>query len=138
MTIGKMTFDEYQEHAAQTAIYPNRYEIGGMTYTVLGLNGEAGEIAEKLKKVIRDNGGKVDEAKTYELAKELGDVLWYVAETATQFWDCPWARSRKSTWRNFSAGRSGANFKEAATIASGHMTRRKGENSPKANLTPSR
>ena len=84
MTIGKMTFDEYQEHAAQTAIYPNRYEIGGMTYTVLGLNGEAGEIAEKLKKVIRDNGGKVDEAKTYELAKELGDVLWYVAETATQ------------------------------------------------------
>lgn len=84
MTIGKMTFDEYQEHAAQTAIYPNRYEIGGMSYTVLGLNGEAGEIAEKLKKVIRDNGGKIDETKTYELAKELGDVLWYVAETATQ------------------------------------------------------
>lgn len=81
---GKMTFDEYQEHAATTAIYPERGAIGGLAYTVLGLNGEAGEIAEKLKKVIRDNGGVLDETKIYELAKELGDVLWYVAETATQ------------------------------------------------------
>jgi len=84
MPIGEMTFNEYQELAAGTAIYPNRGEIGGLTYTVLGLNGEAGEIAEKLKKVIRDTDGVIDERKTYELAKELGDVLWYVAETASQ------------------------------------------------------
>lgn len=84
MPIGEMTFNEYQELAAGTAIYPNRGEIGGLTYTVLGLNGEAGEIAEKLKKVIRDTDGVINESKTYELAKELGDVLWYVAETASQ------------------------------------------------------
>lgn len=81
---GKMTFDEYQEHAATTAIYPERGAIGGLAYTVLGLNGEAGEVAEKIKKALRDNDGVIDERKTYELAKELGDVLWYVAETATQ------------------------------------------------------
>lgn len=81
---GKMTFDEYQEHAATTAIYPERGAIGGLAYTVLGINGEAGEIAEKLKKVIRDKHGIVNEVRTYELAKELGDVLWYVAETASQ------------------------------------------------------
>ena len=78
---GKMTFDEYQDHAATTAIYPERGAIGGLAYTVLGINGE---IAEKLKKVIRDKHGIVNETRTYELAKELGDVLWYVAETASQ------------------------------------------------------
>lgn len=79
-----LSFNEYQEKAATTAIYPHRHEIGGLTYTVLGLNGEAGEVAEKLKKTIRDNNGKIDEARTYEIAQELGDVLWYVAETASQ------------------------------------------------------
>ena len=84
MAIGEMTFNEYQELAAGTAIYPKRGEIAGLTYTVLGLNGEAGEVAEKIKKALRDDDGVISEAKTYELAKELGDVLWYVAETASQ------------------------------------------------------
>ena len=84
MAIGEMTFNEYQELAAGTAIYPKRGEISGLAYTALGLNGEAGEVAEKIKKALRDNNGVIDEAKTYELAKELGDVLWYVSETASQ------------------------------------------------------
>ena len=84
MYVGNMTFNEYQDHAATTAIYPKRGKISGLAYTALGLNGEAGEVAEKIKKALRDNNGVIDEAKTYELAKELGDVLWYVAETASQ------------------------------------------------------
>lgn len=66
--------DNYQYLALQTAIYPEHQNI---TYPALGLVGEAGEVAEKVKKWIRD--GKLDVPGT---AKELGDVLWYVANLA--------------------------------------------------------
>jgi NTP pyrophosphatase (non-canonical NTP hydrolase) len=72
-----MNFKEYQEKSAATALYPNKGE--NYVYPTLGLVGEAGEVAEKVKKVIRDNGGKMDAARIQEIKKELGDVLWYVA-----------------------------------------------------------
>ena len=78
-----MNFDEYQKRASETAGYP---EPGGhgFIYPTLGLAGEAGEVAEKIKKVIRDEGGVISDAKRLEIQKELGDVLWYVSEIARQ------------------------------------------------------
>ena len=72
-----MNFAEYQREAIKTAVYPNRRS--NITYPVLGLNGEAGEIAEKVKKIMRDKNGIVDDEIRAAIKKELGDVLWYVA-----------------------------------------------------------
>ena len=72
-----MNFSEYQERANATAIYNTKFSI---MYPTLGLAGEAGEVAEKVKKIIRDNKSIIDEKES--VAKELGDVLWYVAAVA--------------------------------------------------------
>ena len=77
-----MKFDDYQALSGQTAIYPDRGN--NLTYPTLGLAGEAGEVAEKVKKLIRDKGGIVDGASRDALGKELGDVLWYVAQLCTE------------------------------------------------------
>ena len=74
-----MTLNEYQKKALETAVYPQEYKI---TYPSLGMNGEAGEVADKVKKVIRDNGGVFTNENRYEIAKEIGDVLWYCATLA--------------------------------------------------------
>ena len=75
-----MNFDQYQEQAGITAIYPN---IGqNLAYPVLGLNGEAGEVAEQAKKAIRDDGGIITPERREKLKKELGDVLWYLSACA--------------------------------------------------------
>lgn len=79
-----MTFEEYQNKAKITALYPN-HGNGEFIYPTLGLVGEAGEVAEKVKKIIRDDGGKVSLAKKEEIKKELGDVLWYLSQLATEF-----------------------------------------------------
>lgn len=76
-----MTFEEYQKKSKETAIYPEKHNI---TYPTLGLCGEAGEIAEKIKKVLRDKEDVIDEETREEILKELGDVLWYVAQIATE------------------------------------------------------
>lgn len=77
-----MTFGEYQERSRATAVYP---DLGrNFVYPTLGLAGESGEVAEKIKKIIRDKQGVLDDAARAELAKELGDVLWYVAQLATE------------------------------------------------------
>lgn len=77
-----MTFNEYQKLSRKTAIYP---DIGNnFVYPTLGLAGEAGEVAEKIKKVLRDKNGIVDEAVKEDIKKELGDVLWYVSQVATE------------------------------------------------------
>ncbi|MDD2909887.1 MAG: nucleoside triphosphate pyrophosphohydrolase family protein [Candidatus Pacebacteria bacterium] len=75
-----MNFNEYQQKARQTAIYPNK--DNNFIYPTLGLVGEAGEVAEKIKKVIRDNNGIITQEKKEEIKKELGDVLWYIANLA--------------------------------------------------------
>lgn len=70
------TLNEYQERALETAFFPEEYRI---IYPTLGLTGEAGEVADKVKKIIRDKGGVLSEQDATEIAKELGDVLWYIA-----------------------------------------------------------
>jgi len=71
-----MTLNEYQEGARKTAIYPEESQI---IYPTLGLTGEAGEVADKVKKVIRDNSGEFSDEKKKQIALELGDVMWYAA-----------------------------------------------------------
>lgn len=73
-----MNFNDYQKQALTTAITSGD-DFKDMMHWVLGLNGEAGEVAEKLKKIIRDKNGIISDSDKQELAKELGDVLWYLA-----------------------------------------------------------
>lgn len=77
-----MTFQEYQKISRETAIYPN---IGNnFVYPTLGLAGEVGEVAEKVKRVFREKNGVIDNQSKNEISKELGDVLWYLAQLATE------------------------------------------------------
>lgn len=71
-----MELNEYQQKALETAVYPTEYKV---IYPALGLTGEAGETADKVKKVIRDRQSQFDDNSKKEIAKELGDVLWYIA-----------------------------------------------------------
>lgn len=73
-----MTFEEYQKQALTTVISRGD-DFKDLLHWVLGINGEAGEVAEKVKKIIRDKDGKVSDTDKQELAKEIGDVLWYLA-----------------------------------------------------------
>lgn len=73
-----MTFEEYQKQALTTVLSTGD-SFKDLLHWVLGLNGEAGEVAEKLKKIIRDKNGVITEEDKLEMAKELGDVLWYIA-----------------------------------------------------------
>jgi NTP pyrophosphatase (non-canonical NTP hydrolase) len=81
-----VTFDSYQKKAAETAVYPEAGtgSVGAISYVTLGLTGEAGEIANKVKKILRDRGGEVDLDTLLALRKELGDVQWYVAMLAKE------------------------------------------------------
>ena len=79
-----MNLNEYQQKAILTAIYPSRGSLWGMIYCTLKLNGEAGEIAEKVGKILRDDNGKISDEKRMDLIKELGDVLWYIANLADE------------------------------------------------------
>jgi NTP pyrophosphatase (non-canonical NTP hydrolase) len=75
-----MTPNDYQRKALETAIYPN---LGSnFLYPTLGLVGEAGEVAEKVKKIIRDGEGVLTDLERDKIAKELSDVCWYVAVLA--------------------------------------------------------
>ncbi|MDD5146676.1 MAG: nucleoside triphosphate pyrophosphohydrolase family protein [Candidatus Pacebacteria bacterium] len=75
-----MTFEEYQNKAKETAIHAEQYKV---MFPVMGLAGEAGEVANKASKIYRDDNGIVTEAKKEDLTKELGDVLWYLSQIAT-------------------------------------------------------
>ena len=77
-----MHFNTYQASARKTARYP---EVGSNPiYPTLGLTGEAGEVADKVKKVLRDHGGAFDRNTREAIKLELGDVLWYVSQLASE------------------------------------------------------
>lgn len=74
-----MKLNDYQEKATATAIYGSGNKIN---YPILGLIGEAGELANKYKKVLRDDDGIMHPDKRYDMIGEMGDVLWYLAALA--------------------------------------------------------
>jgi NTP pyrophosphatase (non-canonical NTP hydrolase) len=77
-----MNFTDYQQKSRATAKYP---VIGhGVIYPTLGLTNEAGEVAGKIKKVFRDKDGIISDEMRDALKAELGDVLWYLAQVATE------------------------------------------------------
>ena len=77
-----MDINHYQQGARATARYP---EVGSNPiYPTLGLCGEAGEVADKVKKVIRDHAGEFSPEVVEGLKLELGDVLWYVSQLASE------------------------------------------------------
>ena len=77
-----VTLDAYQDISNHTAIYPNKGK--NMSYPTLGLCGEAGEIANKVKKIYRDHDGVLTDEYREILSAELGDCLWYVAAIASE------------------------------------------------------
>lgn len=88
-----LTFDQYQEQASKTAIYPNRGGSlvangvvlhPGLDYVTKGLCGEVGELMEHLKKATRDNKGEISEEKHDLIFKEVGDILWYLSQICNE------------------------------------------------------
>jgi len=77
-----MNFEEYQTAASRTALYPRR--MSNLEYPTLGLAGEAGEVANIVKKVQRDHGGILNDEIRGKLKDELGDVLWYISACADE------------------------------------------------------
>jgi len=77
-----MKFEEYQSEAKQTALYPRRLE--NLEYPTLGLAGEAGEVANIVKKIQRDFDGVITDEVRLKLKDELGDVLWYISACADE------------------------------------------------------
>jgi len=77
-----MNFEEYQSEASQTALYPRR--LNNLEYPTLGLAGEAGEVANIVKKIQRDFGGEITDETRTKLKDELGDVLWYISACADE------------------------------------------------------
>ena len=77
-----MELNQYQYKARKTALYPN---VGkNPIYPTLGLAGEACEVADKVKKVLRDNNGIFDDSAKHAIKLELGDVLWYVSQLSSE------------------------------------------------------
>lgn len=80
----EMDFEEYQLAAQQSAVYPGRGGFVGLAYVALGVAGEAGEVAEQVKKTWRNEDGEVTPEREAAIAEELGDVLWYVSQVCTE------------------------------------------------------
>jgi NTP pyrophosphatase (non-canonical NTP hydrolase) len=78
----KLTFEVYQQKASKTALYPKRLQ--NLEYPTLGLAGEAGEVANVVKKIQRDFGGNLTDEIRAKLKDELGDVLWYISACADE------------------------------------------------------
>ena len=77
-----MELNHYQRESRKTALYP---DVGSNAiYPTLGLVGEAGEVADKVKKILRDKNGLFDEESKGEIKLELGDVLWYISQLSSE------------------------------------------------------
>ena len=77
-----MELNDYQRESRKTALYPN---VGSNTiYPTLGLVGEAGEVADKVKKILRDKKGVFDKDSKDQIKFELGDVLWYISQLSSE------------------------------------------------------
>ena len=77
-----MDMDDFQKLAAETAIYSKKHAV---IYPALGLAAEAGEVANKVKKIIRDGSNKDNDNLVSEIKAEIGDCLWYIAVLADDF-----------------------------------------------------
>lgn len=77
-----MTFKEYQDETEKHAIYPGKGH--NFLYPLVGIMGEAGEIAEKIKKIWRDKENIISAEDRLEITKEIGDVLWYLSQLSTE------------------------------------------------------
>ena len=77
-----MELNHYQRESRKTALYPN---VGSNAiYPTLGLVGEAGEVADKVKKILRDKEGVFDDESSDAIKLELGDVLWYISQLSSE------------------------------------------------------
>ena len=86
-----MNFNEYQNKISEFDTFKNQsgsLDNPSFIAKILGLSGETGEVAEKFKKILRDKDGKISDEDKLEIAKELGDVLWYIA-TISRYLDLP-------------------------------------------------
>jgi len=77
-----MDFNEYQKLASRTATFDGKNAEYQLMYVCLGLAGETGEVIEKVKKVIRNDGGAISEERREAIKREIGDVLWYLSQIA--------------------------------------------------------
>jgi len=75
----EMTLEQWLKETDRTAIYPDSFnkELTGVVYNALGLAGEAGEVADEIKKVIRNDKGIITPERKKKLCLEMGDVMWY-------------------------------------------------------------
>lgn len=98
-----MEFDEYQKQAQTTdlgfenmgeVMRTHSYNVPEFIDKVLGLVGESGEFADKIKKIMRDKRGEFTDEERMEALKELGDVLWYIAEISA-YLDTPMSELAK-------------------------------------------
>lgn len=80
--MNNLTFEKYAWRSRYTAIYPTKDQSDGWIYPTLGLAGEAGEVANTVKKIIRDGDGIPSPLDKEKIKGELGDVLWYIAQLA--------------------------------------------------------
>ena len=77
-----MELNDYQRESRKTALYP---DVGSnVIYPTLGLVGEAGEVADKVKKILRDKKGVFDKDSKDQIKFELGDVLWYISQLSSE------------------------------------------------------
>jgi NTP pyrophosphatase (non-canonical NTP hydrolase) len=78
------TFEDYKRAIEPLVLYPQNSQLEALQYVVLGLNGEAGEVAEQIKKAMRNDGGDLTPERIESLKKEAGDVLWYLTRLAAE------------------------------------------------------